>query len=80
MNSLCWPDERRELGTVEVNLTSREPFQREKSHNAEVEIHVCDVDVAACMSVCLYIRQFARALRRRNLGGVGHVQLSPDTY
>ena len=80
MNSLCWLGEGRELGTVEVNLTSREPFQREKSHDTEVEIHVCGVDVAACMLsmvyVCLFVRQFARALRRRNSGGVKLVMCS----
>ena len=54
MNGPCWLGEGRELGAVEVNLTSHEPFQREKSHDVQEELHAYDVDVAVCMSVCLY--------------------------
>ena len=55
MNGLGWLGERRERGAVEVNLTSHELFQREKSHDVQIEVHVYDVEVAACMSVCLYV-------------------------
>ena len=43
MNSPCWPGDGRELGAVEVNLTSHQPFQQEKSHDVQIEIHVYNV-------------------------------------
>ena len=71
MNSLCWLGEGRELGTVEVNLTSHEPFQREKSHDVQIELHAYNVDVVAC--VCMYVcTLIVRAFRSRDSGGDGH--------
>ena len=61
MNSLCRLSEGWELGAVEVNLASRDTFQREKSHDVQVELHVY---MGACMSVSLYAN-----LRGRYGGG-----------